>query len=94
MPKSCSNCKEICKQLETHESAVRYFFANLKPEQAIDILLGALADYQGNLLRVKQCEKSHGNQLAVLMEADNCKPSANILDHCIYFICQAGKDDN
>ncbi len=92
MHRSCSHCKEICKQLDTDEPAVRYFFAHVKPEQVIDILLRTLSNYQSNILRVKQCEKSHGNQLAVLMEAANCKPSANILDHCIYFICQTRKD--
>jgi hypothetical protein len=95
MDDRCRYCQGVCKRLHAGDQPLTYCFANLSPQRVIEILDFEVQSYVGELLRLKQSAISAGNQLAVLMEAklSNELPAfsslANVLDHCLVFVCQA-----
>lgn len=99
MDDRCRYCQGVCKRLDAGDQPRTYCFANLSPQRVIEILDGEVQSYVGSLLRLKQSAVSGGNQLAVLMEArlTGAMPEfpslANVLDHCLVFVCQAETSD-
>lgn len=100
MDDRCRHCQGICKRLDANDQPLSYCFSNLAPEKIIEILDLEVKHYSGNLLRLKQSAVSGGNQLAVLMESSlpgaeaEFLGLANVLDHCLVFVCQAESADS
>lgn len=90
MDERCQSCPYICKRLYATDVPARYVVSKFSSEQVLTLIESTLRSYAGwHFFQVQDAERSCGNQLAVLLEAQYMPTDHYFEETFLTFIAQA-----